>query len=242
MQVAPSLHRLGNGLINSYLVEEAGQVTIIDAGVPGYWGDIPAELAAMGRSIEDVRAIVLTHGHSDHIGFAERMRRERHTPVQVHELDAALARGEVPNPAKGLGPTRIGPLVRFMVYGGLRGGLRNRPLGEVVTFGDGATLDVPGSPRVILTPGHTPGSAALYVPSRDALFVGDALATYAVTTGEEGPRVAPFTADADEAVRSLARIENVDARWVLPGHGEAWTGGVAEAVRLVRERAAAPRG
>jgi glyoxylase-like metal-dependent hydrolase (beta-lactamase superfamily II) len=155
MQVAPSLHRLGNGLINSYLVEESGQVTIIDAGVPGYWGDIPAELAAMGRSIEDVRAIVLTHGHSDHIGFAERMRREHHTPVQVHELDAALARGEVPNPAKGLGPTRIGPLIRFMVYGGLRGGLRNRPLGEVVTFGDGATLDVPGSPRVILTPGHT---------------------------------------------------------------------------------------
>jgi len=52
VQVAPSLHRLGNGLINSYLVEESGQVTIIDAGVPGYWGDIPAELAAMGRSIE----------------------------------------------------------------------------------------------------------------------------------------------------------------------------------------------
>ena len=238
MQLAPSLHRLGNGLINSYLVEESGEVTIIDAGVPGYWGDLPAELTAMGRSLEDVRAIVLTHGHSDHIGFAERMRRERHTPVRVHELDAAHARGEVPNPAKGLGPTRIGPLVRFMVYGGLRGGMRNRPLGEVATFGDGATLDVPGSPRVILTPGHTPGSAALHVPSHDALFVGDAFATKAVTTGQEGPGVAPFTADADEAVRSLARIEHVEAEWVLPGHGEAWTGGVAEAVRLVRERAA----
>jgi glyoxylase-like metal-dependent hydrolase (beta-lactamase superfamily II) len=237
MQLAPSLQRLGNGLINAYLVEEAGEVTIIDAGVPGYWGDLPAELATMGRSIEDVRAIVLTHGHSDHIGFAERMRRERHTPVQVHELDAALARGEVPNPAKGLGPTRLGPLIRFLVYAGMRGGLRNRPLGEVATFGDGATLDVPGSPRVILVPGHTPGNAALHVPTHDALFVGDAFATKAVTTGDEGPRVAPFTADAEEAVRSLARIEHLEAQWVLPGHGEAWTGGVAEAVRLVRERA-----
>jgi glyoxylase-like metal-dependent hydrolase (beta-lactamase superfamily II) len=242
MQLAPSLHRLGNGLINAYLVEDAGEVTIIDAGVPGYWGDLPGELAAMGRSIEDVRAIVLTHGHSDHIGFAERMRRERHTPVSVHELDAALARGEVPNPAKGLGPTKLGPLVRFLLYAGLRGGLRNRPLGEVATFGDGATLDVPGSPRVILVPGHTPGNAALHVPSHDALFVGDAFATKAVTTGDEGPRVAPFTADAEEAVRSLARIENLEARWVLPGHGEAWTGGVAEAVRLVRARAGDARG
>jgi glyoxylase-like metal-dependent hydrolase (beta-lactamase superfamily II) len=239
MQLAPSLHRLGNGLINSYLLEESGEVTIIDAGVPGYWGDLPTELAAMGRSLDDVRALVLTHGHSDHIGFAERMRRERHTPVSVHELDAALARGEVPNPAKGLGPTRLGPLVQFFLYAGLRGGLRNRPLGEVATFGDGATLDVPGAPRVILVPGHTPGSAALHVPSHDALFVGDAFATKAVTTGDVGPGVAPFTADAEEAVRSLARIEHVEAGLVLPGHGEAWTAGVAEAVRLVREGAAA---
>ena len=154
------------------------------------------------------------------------MRRERGTPVRVHELDAALARGEVPNPAKGFGPVKIRPLLEFMLYSGLRGGLRNQPIKEVATFGDGATLDLPGSPKVILVPGHTPGSAALHVPSHDALFVGDALATKAVTTGEEGPRVAPFTADADEAVRSLARIENVEARWVLPGHGQAWTGGV----------------
>ena len=238
MQLAPSLHRLGNGLVNSYLLEETGQVTIIDAGVSGYWKDVPTELAAMGRTVEDVRAIVLTHGHSDHIGFAERMRRERGTPVRVHELDAALARGEVPNPSKGLGPTKIRPLLEFLLYTGLRGGMRNHPLKEVATFGDGATLDLPGSPRVILVPGHTPGSAVLHVPSHDALFVGDALATKAVTTGEEGPRVAPFTADADEAVRSLARIENVEAGWVLPGHGQAWTGGVAEAIRLVRERAA----
>lgn len=241
MQLAPSLHRIGNGLINVYLVEDQGRVTIIDAGVSGFWSDLPAELAAMGRTIDDVHTIVLTHGHSDHIGFAERMRRERATPVQVHELDAALARGEVPNPAKGLGPTRIGALVRFLVYAGLRSGLRNRPLGEVATFGDGATLDAPGSPRVILVPGHTPGSAALHVASHDALFVGDAFATKAVTTGDVGPRIAPFTADADEAVRSLARIEGLTAGLVLPGHGEAWTGGVTEAVRLVRERARADR-
>ena len=82
----------------------------------------------------------------------------------------------------------------------LHGGLRTPKLHQVATFGDGATLDVPGSPRVILTPGHTPGSAALHVASLGALFVGDAFATYAVTTGARGPQVAPFPADAGQAV------------------------------------------
>ncbi len=240
MQISPSIHRIGsNSIVNAYLIEEAGEVTIIDAGVPGYYDDIPHELAAMGRSIGDVRALVLTHGHSDHIGFAERLRRDRHVPVSVHEADAALARREVPNPAKG-GPMRLAPLLGFLWFGMLHGALRTPKLTEVATFGDGATLDVPGSPRVILVPGHTPGSAALHVPALDALFVGDAMSTYAVTTGVRGPGVAPFTADAEMAVASLSRLAPISAGVVLPGHGDAWTGGVEEAIRQVRGRAGHP--
>ncbi|MBO0771324.1 MAG: MBL fold metallo-hydrolase [Actinobacteria bacterium] len=240
MKIAPGIHRIGDrSLINSYLLADGGEVTIIDAGVPGYYRDIPRELAAIGATVADVRALVLTHGHSDHIGFAERLRREQHVPVSVHEADARLARGEVPNPAKGTGPARLGPLIGFFWFGLLHGALRTPKLHEVATFGDGATLDVPGSPRVILTPGHTPGSAALHVPALGALFVGDALATYAVTTGVAGPQVAPFTADAAEAVASLSRLEGVEADLVLPGHGDPWTGGVQEAIKEVRQRAAA---
>ncbi len=237
VRLAERLHRLGTGMINAYLVEESGGVTIVDAGVPAYWADLPGELAAMGRALADVRGIVLTHGHSDHIGFAERARRERRVPVNVHELDAALARGEVPNPSRGLGRTRIRPLLGFLVYSALHGALRTPRLAVVATFGDGATLDLPGSPRVILVPGHTPGSAALHVPSHDALFAGDAIATLAVTNGATGPQVAPFTADADLAVASLARLEGIEAHWLLPGHGEPWTGGVATAVAAVRASA-----
>ncbi len=204
----------------------------------------PATTKSFGRSwpqwaarLADVRAVVLTHGHSDHIGFAERIRNERQVPVWVHEVDAALARGEAPNPAKGFGPTKLVPLLSFLWYAFRRGGLRTPQLHEVATYGDGATLDVPGSPRVILVPGHTPGSAALHMPGLDALFVGDALATYAVTTGKRGPQVAPFTADAAQAVESLSRIEDVEAKLVLPGHGEAWTEGAHEAVARVRQAA-----
>jgi glyoxylase-like metal-dependent hydrolase (beta-lactamase superfamily II) len=65
--------------------------------------------------------------------------------------------------------------------------------------------------------------------------VGDALCTYAVTTGATGPRIAPFTADPEQARASLARLEGIPARLVLPGHGDRFDGGVDEAVRLARE-------
>ncbi|MBA2701338.1 MAG: MBL fold metallo-hydrolase [Chloroflexi bacterium] len=242
MRIREGIHRLGNGTINAYLLADpGGGVTIIDAGLPGYWAALPAELAAMGRSLADVRAIVLTHGHSDHIGFAEQARRERRVPVSVHELDAALARGDVPNPAKGLGPVRLRPLLAFLVYGALRGALRTKRLGEVGTFGDGATLDVPGLPRVVLLPGHTPGSAALHAPSHDALFSGDAIGTVNVVSGVSGPMIPPFSADRESALASLGRLATIEAGWLLPGHGEPWTQGVAAAVARVQERGSAPQ-
>jgi glyoxylase-like metal-dependent hydrolase (beta-lactamase superfamily II) len=234
VQLREGIHRLGDSpVVNSYLLVDGRDVTIVDAGMPGQWSDLLAELASIGRSLDDVRALVLTHGHSDHIGFAERAR-GRGVPVSVHELDAALARGEVPNPAKGGGPIRPLPLLRFLLLGIRRGALRTKTLGEVGTFGDGVTLDVPGAPRVVLVPGHTPGSAALHVASRDVLFAGDALATYAVTNGSSGPMIAPFSADPAQAVASLDRLAGIEAGLVLPGHGLPWTGGVAEAVRRVR--------
>jgi glyoxylase-like metal-dependent hydrolase (beta-lactamase superfamily II) len=236
VKIAPGLHRVGkDSIVNSYLIEDGGQVTIVDAALPGLYDDIPRELAAMGRTVADVKALVLTHGHTDHIGFAERLRASQGIPIWVHELDAALARGEVPNPARWRGPTRFPPLIGFLWWTMRHGGLRIPRVVAVSTFGDGATLDVPGSPRVVLTPGHTPGSAALHFRNQRVLAVGDALATYAVTSGRHGPQLAPFTADYTQAMASLDRLADVDADVLLPGHGDEWRGAPAEAVRLVRQ-------
>jgi glyoxylase-like metal-dependent hydrolase (beta-lactamase superfamily II) len=235
MRLVPSLHRLGDDHVNCYLVEESGEVTVIDAGVSGYYGDLIRELAAMGRSIEDVRALVLTHGHPDHVGFAERVRAEHGVPVSVHELDAALTRGEVPNPSPGLGRVRWASMLGFLLWGMRRGALRTKGVTEVSTFGSGATLDVPGALQVIATPGHTPGNTALVATGVSAVFAGDTLSTYLVTNGATGPHVAAFTADPEEALASLERIEAVEADWLLPGHGAPWRDGVAAAVEVARQ-------
>jgi glyoxylase-like metal-dependent hydrolase (beta-lactamase superfamily II) len=234
MQLAPSLHRIGNDLVNVYLVADETGVTVVDTGVSGIWRELEPELAAMGKGIADIRGVLLTHGDSDHVGFAERLRAERNVPIFIHEADARRARGEEKKPNVGMGRWKIGPLARFLWYGLLRGGFRTRPISEVRTVTDGETLDLPGQPRVIGMPGHSPGSAAYYMPSVSAVFVGDALTTGHVLTGVIGPQPAPFTQDERQASTSLARIESLDARWVLPGHGPPWDGGAADAVRRVR--------
>ncbi len=238
MQLAPGLHRLGDGLVNSYLVEEGGAITIVDAGMSGQYGDLERELAAMGRSKADVRAIVLTHGDTDHVGFANRLHQETGIPVHVGAADVARARGEVGKPSSGWGPMKLGPFLGFMAYGLRKGGLRTKPVVDPTPIDGEATLDLPGSPHVIPLPGHTPGSVGVHVPLVGALFMGDAMTTRSVLTGEVGPRLAPFTLDPAGALASLDALDGIEAAWVLPGHGDAWTGGVGEALRQIREAAA----
>jgi glyoxylase-like metal-dependent hydrolase (beta-lactamase superfamily II) len=237
MRLAPSLHRIGSDLVNSYLVEDADGVTVIDAGLPGHWKELQAELATMGRSLDDVRGIVLTHGDTDHLGFAERLRKENGVPIYVHELDAARARGEDKSNGS-WGKVKPGPLLRFLWYSGRRGGLRVPPVTEVMTFTGDDVLDLPGSPVIIHVPGHTPGSVAIHVPAVDALFVGDALTTGHVLTGKNGPQPAPFTLEPELALESLGKLESVQATWLLPGHGAPWRGAVADALGQVRAAAA----
>ena len=179
----------------------------------------------MGRSLDDVRAVVLTHGDTDHIGFAERLRRERGVPVYVHELDAGAGawRGQEADVRAGV-RSRSARSPGSCVYAARHGGLRIPPLTEVVTFGDGATLDLPG-----LAADHPPARATRRAASRSTSrpSTPSSWATRsrpgASLTGEVGPRLAPFTLDPAQALASLAKLDAIDATWVLPGHGEPWT-------------------
>jgi len=110
------------------------------------------------------------------------------------------------------------------------------PIAEVSAFGDGEQIDVPGRPRAVHAPGHTPGSAALLFEDRGVLVTGDVLATENALTGRIGPQIMPsgLNEDTDQAMASLDALLAIEADLLLPGHGDPWTEGVAEAVRLAK--------
>ena len=90
--VAAGVHRIEDANVNWYLVEDGDRRTVVDAGVPTSWRSFLAALESLGRRRDRVEALVLTHAHLDHVGFAERARGALHIPVYVHENDAPMTR------------------------------------------------------------------------------------------------------------------------------------------------------
>lgn len=234
VKLAPSLHRLGNDIVACYMLDLPDGITLIDAGLPGHWNDLLRELDAVGRPLADVRGLVLTHGDSDHIGFAERLRRETGVPIFIHAADAHRARTSE-KPKTAMGPLRLGPTLGFLAYGLRKNAVRTRHVEELVEIDDGHALDLPGAPRIVGLPGHSPGSIAVHVPAVDAVFVGDALTTRHVLTGHTGAQLAPFTDDRAGALASIDHLSQVSASWVLPGHGAPWHGSPVDIAAAIRE-------
>jgi glyoxylase-like metal-dependent hydrolase (beta-lactamase superfamily II) len=237
-EVAPGIHRLGNEVVNFYLVEDDGRLTLVDAGVPGFREQLETFLRGRGRTLSDIDAVVLTHGHMDHVGVAEVVRQAGAT-VHIHEADLAMARdGKEQKPEANLVPyfrhLQAWKLLALFVRSGA---LRRPKIAELSTFADGDALDVPGHPRVIHTPGHSDGHVVFHLPDRGALFAGDAVCTWNPLTGRPGPQIMPraFAGSAAGEMASLDRLEPLAAGVVLPGHGNPWVDGVPALVARVRE-------
>jgi glyoxylase-like metal-dependent hydrolase (beta-lactamase superfamily II) len=206
---------------------------------PGDWKLLVRTVSALGREIADLEAVLITHAHSDHTGFAERARATAAAAAWIHRADAEVAKGGKPGKNDGKASSY---LLRAEFYRTLfslvrRGAAKMIPVREVSTFSDGETVDVPGRPRAVHAPGHTPGSAAILLEGRRVLLSGDALVTRNPLTGRVGPQIMPsgLNRDTPQALRSLGVLDGIPADVLLPGHGEPWTEGVAEAVRLARE-------
>ncbi len=238
-QIADGVWNLGSQDFNFYALEQGGKLTLIDAGLRRDWGRMLRGLDEIGHGIEGIDAVLLTHAHVDHVGVAERTRVEAGARVYVHDEDEPFAAGRE-RMGRPSGSFSFGLfMLKAAAVMAVRSGPRYPVVRDLTALSDGETIDVPGRPIVHHTPGHTPGSCVFHLPDRGLLFSGDALVTRSMVTGRRGP-ASGLNSDDDQAEASLAVVERLDGRTLLPGHGAPWRGSPAEAVAELR-RARADR-
>jgi glyoxylase-like metal-dependent hydrolase (beta-lactamase superfamily II) len=235
-EIAPGIHHFPTGPFNWYLIEQAGRLTLVDAGFPGHYPFFASGLRQIGRTHKDLAAIVITHAHADHTGFAERVRQETGAPVFIHKDDLAQSARILQLPWVGLLSNAWRPYTGGMLAHATWNGVFTCPsIARAQPVQDGDQLDIPGRPILFHTPGHTPGESVLYLPDRNVLFSGDTLVTRNLFTGAEGPPQLPgrqLNHDDKQARRSLHRLRELGKLTLLPGHGRPWHGEMDAAVNL----------
>lgn len=230
------LARLRIGFVNVYFAgapdgrnePDATPWALVDAGLALGTAQI-LELAAerYGRDARPA-AIILTHGHFDHVGALEALLGVWDVPVYAHPLELPFLTGRAdyppPDPTVGRGlMARMSPL---FPEEGIDLGDRVRALPD--------SGDVPGMPgwRWVHTPGHSPGHVSLFRAADRAMIAGDAVVTtrqesvFAVATQREelnGPP-AYFTIDWEHARRSVAAIASLKPTLLATGHGKPMRG------------------
>ncbi len=240
MEIADAVHRFDTGPFNWYVVEEEGRLTLVDAGFPGHYAVFIDGLAQMGKSLADLEAVILTHSHADHTGFAARLQRETNARIMVHRDDREAIARQYVLPWMGLATHAWRPFTASILWHAITHGLvRGSRISSADVFDDGDELDVPGRPTVIHVPGHTDGEVAFLLGSRGVLLSGDTLVTRNLYSGEEGTPQVPshgLNADDDRALASLDRLSGLGVVTMLPGHGRPWHGRMDDAVAQARER------
>ncbi|HEY7850319.1 MAG TPA: MBL fold metallo-hydrolase [Ktedonobacterales bacterium] len=228
MRIFPDIHQLDGIDCNVYVIIEADGLTLVDTGLPWLTKRVLAGIQALGHQPQEVRRILLTHQHIDHIGGLAALVRATGAETWAHPADAPAIEGQAPREAPS-GP--IGLLFRTVLLP------RLRPARITHRVREGATLPVfsaEGGLRVVETPGHTIGHISFYLPTRKLLIAGDAVRS---AGGRLNPPPAVFSLDMPMALQSIRKLAAMDVDACLPGHGSPVTTG---AQALLAASAGAP--
>jgi glyoxylase-like metal-dependent hydrolase (beta-lactamase superfamily II) len=232
VHITKRVHLAQGDAVNWVLVTDGTGVLLIDAGYPGNRGDVVASIQKLGYAPGDVRAILLTHAHIDHLGSAIWFAKEYGTPVYCHADEVGHAKREYLQQVSVVDLALRMWRPRWALWaaqvarnGGLvRDGI---PTAEPLTAETAAML--PGHPMAIPTPGHTSGHCSYLVDG--VLASGDALITGHPLLARSGPQLLPevFSYNQDDCVRSVAALALLETDVLAPGHGELWRGPIRDA-------------
>jgi glyoxylase-like metal-dependent hydrolase (beta-lactamase superfamily II) len=231
-EIAPDVAYRRLALVNIVLVGQPRGLgngwVLIDAGLPGTDGIIAGIAEARFTSRGKPLAIVMTHGHFDHVGALHTLAERWNVPVYAHPLEMPYLNGRsaYPPPDTSVGGGLFSRLAMLFPRSPVDVSPWLHPLPE-----DGSVPGMPGF-RWIHTPGHAAGHVSFWRQSDRLLIAGDAFVTtaqesaYAVAVQEpelHGPPMY-FTHDWQEAAKSVRRLAALEPDVVVTGHGRAMRG------------------
>ena len=224
---------------NWVIVTDAGGYLLVDGGYPKDVDHVLASLRHLALAPAAAKAMLITHGHSDHTGSAGFFSRTFGTPVYCSTEEVSQLTGQVKHQVTlpvVLARIRDSKVGRWMVHAILAGGLKTNDVQAVRTFDEETLRSLPGAPVAVPLPGHTPGHTAYLFPAAAAIATGDALVTGHAISDHTGPQLLDpmFHHRVSEVLDSLEVLAGVTASIVLPGHGPVVRGAMADIVSAAR--------